>query len=58
MTTLGRKIFKIEPIHSFDSQFFSSSTIAVSTLAGAPVSSTQIITMSVVGVGAAENQGK
>ena len=58
MTTLGRKIFKIEPIHSFDSQFFSSSTIAVSTLAGAPVSSTQIITMSVVGVGAAENPRK
>ena len=58
MNTLGRRIFKIEPIHSFDSQFFSSSSIAISTLAGAPVSSTQVITMSVIGVGAAENARK
>ncbi len=58
MHTLGRRIFRIEPIHSFDSQFFSASSIAVSTLAGAPVSSTQIITMSVLGVGAAENPRK
>jgi len=58
MNTLGRRIFKIEPIHSFDSQVFSSSSIALSTLAGAPVSSTQIITMSVIGVGAAGNPRK
>jgi PiT family inorganic phosphate transporter len=58
MTTLGRKIFRIEPIHSFDSQFFSASSIAFSTLAGAPVSSTQDISMSVLGVGAAENVKK
>jgi len=58
MHTLGRKIFRIEPIHSFDSQVFSASSIAVSTLAGAPVSSTQVITMSVLGVGAAENPRK
>jgi PiT family inorganic phosphate transporter len=58
MNTLGRRIFKIEPIHSFDSQVFSSASIAISTLAGAPVSSTQIITMSVLGVGAAENPRK
>jgi inorganic phosphate transporter, PiT family len=58
MHTLGRKIFRIEPIHSFDSQVFSASSIALSTLAGAPVSSTQVITMSVLGVGAAENPRK
>jgi len=58
MNTLGRRIFRIEPIHSFDSQFFSASSIAISTVAGAPVSSTQIITMSVLGVGAAENVKK
>ena len=58
MNTLGRRIFKIEPIHSFDSQIFSSSSLALSTLAGAPVSSTQIITMSVIGVGVAENPRK
>lgn len=58
MNTLGRRIFRIEPIHSFDSQFFSTSSIALSTIAGAPVSSTQIITLSVLGVGAAENPKK
>jgi len=58
MKTLGSHIFKLAPIHSFDSQFFSASSLAVSTLAGAPVSSTQIITMSVIGTGAAENPRK
>ncbi len=55
MTTLGRRIFKIEPIHSFSSQFASGASIAIATLAGAPISSTHIITSSVLGVGAAEN---
>lgn len=58
MKTLGSRIFKISPVHSFDSQFFSASSLAVSTLAGAPVSSTQVIAMSVIGVGAAENPRK
>ncbi|NMB77641.1 MAG: inorganic phosphate transporter [Methanomicrobiales archaeon] len=58
MNTLGRRIFRIEPVHSFDSQVFSASSLAISTLAGAPVSSTQVITMSVLGVGAAENPKK
>ncbi|WP_321508432.1 inorganic phosphate transporter [uncultured Methanoregula sp.] len=58
MSTLGRRIFRIEPIHSFDSQFFSAASVAMSTVAGAPVSSTQVITMSVLGVGAAENPRK
>ena len=55
MNTLGRRIFRIEPVHSFDSQFFSAASIALSTVAGAPVSSTHVITMSVLGVGAADN---
>jgi inorganic phosphate transporter, PiT family len=58
MNTLGRRIFRIEPLHSFDSQFFSASSLAISTIAGAPVSSTQVITMSVLGVGAAVNPKK
>jgi PiT family inorganic phosphate transporter len=58
MNTLGRRIFRIEPVHSFDSQFFSASSIAISTVAGAPVSSTHVITMSILGVGAAGNPRK
>jgi len=58
MNTLGNRIFKIEPIHSFDSQVFSGASLAISTLAGAPVSSTHIISTSVLGVGAADNPKK
>jgi PiT family inorganic phosphate transporter len=38
-----------------DSQISSGITLALSTIAGAPVSTTHIITMSVIGVGTAEN---
>ncbi|HIH03197.1 MAG TPA: inorganic phosphate transporter [Methanoregulaceae archaeon] len=55
MNTLGHRIFRIAPVHSLSSQASSGLTIAVSTLAGAPVSSSQIVTSSVIGVGAAEN---
>ena len=58
MHTVGHRIFRLEPIHSFDSQFFSGASIAISTLVGAPVSSTHIISTSVLGVGAAENPKK
>ncbi|HDR72421.1 MAG TPA: inorganic phosphate transporter [Methanoculleus sp.] len=58
MNTLGNRIFKIEPIHSFNSQVFSGVSLAVSTLAGAPVSSTHIICTSVLGVGSAANPKK
>jgi PiT family inorganic phosphate transporter len=56
MTTIGRRIYRIKPIHSLDSQVPSALSIAVSTLAGAPVSSSQIVASSVLGVGAAENR--
>lgn len=58
MTTLGRKLFKLEPVHSFDSQLSSGASIAVSTFLGAPVSSTHVIAMSLIGVGGAENPRK
>lgn len=58
MTTLGQRIFRIEPVHSFDSQVSCGAILAVSTLAGAPVSSSHIISTSVIGVGAADNPRK
>ncbi len=58
MKTLGTRIFKVSPIHSFDSQFFSAASLGIATLAGSPVSSNQVIAMSVLGVGAAENAKK
>ena len=55
MRTLGRKIFRIRPIHSFDSQVASTTAILLSTAAGAPVSSTHAVASSIIGVGAADN---
>ena len=55
MTTLGRRIFHVRPIHSFDSQVASTAAILVSTAAGAPVSSTHAVASSIIGVGAADN---
>ena len=55
IATLGKRIFRIRPVHSLDSQVSSGAVIALATLAGAPVSSSQVISTSVIGVGAAEN---
>ena len=51
--TVGYKIFKIRPLHSLTSQLSASSILLFSNLFGAPVSTTQIIGSSVVGVGSA-----
>jgi inorganic phosphate transporter, PiT family len=54
MTTLGRRIYPIKPIDSLDSQITSAGTIMLSTAAGAPISSTQVVASSIMGVGTAE----
>lgn len=54
MKTLGRKIYPIKPIDALSSQIASSGSIVLSTLAGAPVSSTQVVASSVMGVGTGE----
>lgn len=58
MATLGRRIFTIRPVHSLDSQVSSGTALALSTIAGAPVSSTQVVISSILGVGAAQNPKK
>jgi inorganic phosphate transporter, PiT family len=56
MKTLGKGIFNIKPIHSFSSQIASTSTIIAALIIGGPVSTTQIINSSVMGVGTAERK--
>lgn len=58
MRTLGLVIYEMEPVHGLDSQVVSASSISISTLAGSPISSTQVIASSIVGVGAANNAKK
>jgi PiT family inorganic phosphate transporter len=53
--TLGWGIYDIKPVHSFTSQFSSASIIYLSSVFGYPVSTTQVISSSVMGAGAAEN---
>lgn len=50
--TVGFGICRMEPVHSFASQLAATSVVLVASLAGGPVSTTQVIASSVMGVGA------
>ena len=52
--TVGCGIYKVRAIHSFSSQLTAGTVILTSSLLGAPVSSSQIVSSSIMGVGAAE----
>ena len=54
ITTIGNGIYRIRPKHSFSSQLSSSLVILVSTFLGAPVSTSQIVSSSIMGVGSAQ----
>ncbi len=54
MKTLGRGIFQLRPIHSYDSMFASSTSLLAATAFGAPVSTTHMVVGSIIGVGAAD----
>lgn len=50
--TIGRRIFTLRPLDSLASQTSSTSVILGASLIGAPVSTTQVVASSVVGIGA------
>lgn len=52
--TVGTGIYKVQAIDSFASQLTAGTVILVSSLLGAPVSSSQIVSSSIMGVGTAE----
>lgn len=49
--TVGRRIYRIQPVEGLASQSGSAGLIFLASLAGAPVSTTQIVASSVVGIG-------
>jgi PiT family inorganic phosphate transporter len=51
--TMGAGFYRIRPIHAFTSQLASTVVILGSAVMGAPVSTTQVISSSIVGTGAA-----
>jgi PiT family inorganic phosphate transporter len=52
--TLGGKIYRIRPVHAFSSQASGAAVIFGAALLGAPVSTTQVMSSSIMGVGAAD----
>jgi PiT family inorganic phosphate transporter len=56
--TLGGKFFKIRPIDGFASQLAGAAVIIGASLVGGPVSTTQVVSSSIMGVGAAERLNK
>ena len=52
--TLGGKIFRIRPVHGFASQIAAAAVILSAALFGGPVSTTQVMSTSIIGVGAAQ----
>jgi PiT family inorganic phosphate transporter len=56
--TLGGKFYKIRPLDSFSSQFASALVILSASMLGGPVSTTQVVSSTIMGVGAAERLNK
>ena len=56
--TLGGKFYKIRPLDGFTSQLASAVVILSASLVGGPVSTTQVVSSSIMGVGAAERLNK
>jgi PiT family inorganic phosphate transporter len=56
--TLGAKFYRIRPVHGFTSQISSATVILGAALLGGPVSTTQVVSSAILGVGSAERVSK
>ena len=56
--TMGAGFYKIRPMHAFSSQIAGTVVILGAALLGGPVSTTQVISSTIVGAGAAERSNK
>jgi PiT family inorganic phosphate transporter len=56
--TLGGKFYKIRPLHSFSTQLSSAGVILAASILGLPVSASQVVSSSIIGVGSAERASK
>lgn len=56
--TLGVGLYRVRPIHGFSAQLASGMVILAASVAGGPVSSTQVVSMAIAGAGAAERRSK
>ncbi|MHB1132461.1 MAG: inorganic phosphate transporter [Chloroflexota bacterium] len=56
LRTLGRGFYRLRPVHGFSAQLVSSLTIMGATLLGAPLSTGQVVSSAILGVGAAHRR--
>ncbi|NLF50884.1 MAG: inorganic phosphate transporter [Leptolinea sp.] len=56
--TLGAGFFRVRPVHGFCAQMTSASVILGAALLGGPVSTTQVVSSAILGVGAADRVNK
>jgi len=56
--TLGGRFYKIRPVHGFAAQLTSALIVLGASLVGGPVSSTQVVSAAIMGVGSAERLSK
>jgi PiT family inorganic phosphate transporter len=56
--TLGGKFYKIRPVHSFSTQLTSGLVILTASVFGLPVSTSQVVSSAIIGVGSSERFGK
>jgi PiT family inorganic phosphate transporter len=56
--TLGGKFYKIRPLHSFATQLSSAGVILGASFFGVPVSTSQVVSSAIIGVGSAERASK
>lgn len=52
--TVGFSIYRLRPLHAFDSQLASAAVISAAAAIGGPVSTTHVVSSSIMGIGAAE----
>jgi PiT family inorganic phosphate transporter len=52
--TVGFGIYRLRPLHAFESQLSSAAVISMAAIAGGPVSTTHVVNSTIMGVGAAE----
>jgi PiT family inorganic phosphate transporter len=56
--TLGGKFYKIRPVDGFASQLASAAVIIGASILGGPVSTTQVVSSAIMGVGSADRVNK
>jgi len=56
--TLGGKFYKIRPVHGFSTQLTSGLVILGASFFGLPVSTSQVVSSAIIGVGSSERLGK